>query len=378
MQYRDFGKTGLKVSALGFGTMRLPLYPNTDIIDEEKAINLIHTGIDKGINYIDTAYTYQNGMSEVVVGKALAVNGYRDKAYIATKAPVWEYNCGSDFDRYLNEQLQKLQTDHIDFYLLHSLDANLWDNKVIKYNVLEHLLNAKRDGRVKYIGFSFNDDINMFKWICDYWEEWDFCQIHLNYIDEEYQAGLKGLKHAVKRGMAVNIMEPLKGGYLANVPAQTQKVFDEICAGPVEIAMQYLWDKEGVGCVLSDMGSFNHLEENLGYAEISGIGMLSGKRVVAIKKAQLTVQQKKIVPCDGCNICGRCPHHVKIFRNFEAINKLYIHDNLELAQDYYKGSVALVGGEATACVGCRWCESVCPKHIEISHWMKKVHEILKV
>lgn len=375
MRYRDFGKTGIKVSALGFGTMRLPVYPGTNEIDESLSIQLIRKAIDSGINYIDTAYSYFNGMSEVITGKALS-EGYRDKVYLATKSPVWAINSEYDFDRYLDEQLNRLHTDHIDFYLLHSLDADLWDNRVIRYNVLHHLLKAKRCGKVRYIGFSFNDDINMFKWICDYWDEWDFCQIHLNYIDEEYQAGLKGLKYAKDKGLAVNIMEPLRNGYLANVPKTTQVVFEEICAKPVEIAMQYLWDKEGVSCVLSDMGCYEDLEENLSYANVSSIGMLSGKRIMGIKKAQQTYIQARTVPCNGCNFCGRCPQHVQIARNFNALNKYSVYNDLELAKDYYNGSVALIGGAATDCIGCRWCESICPEHIEISSWMKKIPEIL--
>jgi hypothetical protein len=377
MQYREFGKTGLKVSALGFGTMRLPTYQGTSFIDEPLSINLIRYAIDNGVNYIDTAYSYQDGMAESVTGQAL-LDGYRDKVFLATKAPVWEYNNEDDFDVILNEQLRRLNTDHIDFYMLHSLDANLWDNKVIKHNVLKHLYNAKCDGRVKYIGFTFNDDFDMFKWIVDYWNEWDFCQIHLNYIDEEYQAGLKGLDYARNRGLAVNIMEPLRNGYLAKVPKNTQTVFDEICADPIELAMHYLWDKEGVSCVLSDMSTFDHINDNIRFADISSIGMLSGRRIVAIKKAQLTYLNKKLIPCNGCNKCGRCPQHVQIARNIEAINKKYIHNNLELAQEFYNGSVSLIGGEATACTSCRWCESACPKHIEISQWMKKLPEILEL
>ncbi|MDD6645370.1 MAG: aldo/keto reductase [Oscillospiraceae bacterium] len=375
MQYRNFGNTGERVSALGFGTMRLPVYPNSNTIDEEYSKQLIRYAIDNGVNYIDTAYSYNDGVAERVTGDAL-LEGYRDKVYLATKAPVWLYENEGDFDKYLNIQLDRLHTDHIDFYLLHSLDANHWDNKVIKYNVLNSLLRAKQQGKVKYIGFSFNDDFDMFKWICDYWNEWDFCQIHLNYIDEEYQAGLKGLEYAKAKGMGVNIMEPLRNGYLANVPPMTRVVFDEICAEPVEIAMQYLWDKEGVSCVLSDMGSYDNINQNLSYAKVSSIGMLSGKRVVAIKKAQQTFFALRKIDCNSCYKCNRCPQHVAIPRNFDAINKLYIHSDPEVAKDYYRGSVALIGGEATACIDCKWCESVCPQHIEISSWMKKLPQLL--
>ena len=377
MQYRDFGKTGIKVSALGFGTMRLPVYEGTDFIDENKAISLLRYAVDQGVNYIDTAYSYQDGQAESVTGKALR-DGYRSKVYLATKAPVWEYQSERDFDIILNTQMRRLGTNHIDFYMLHSLNADFWDNKVIRYNVLQSLYRAKCDGRIGYIGFSFNDNFDMFKWIVDYWDKWDFCQIHLNYIDEEYQAGLKGLDYAKKRGLAVNIMEPLKNGYLANVPRRTRVVYDEICADPIEIALHYLWDKEGVSCVLSDMSELEHIKYNINSANVSSIGMLSGKRIMAIKKAQLTYINSRLVPCDGCNKCSKCPQKVEISKNLDAINKKYIYNDLELARDFYKGSVALVGGAATACNGCRWCESVCPKYIEISKWMKKLPEILEI
>lgn len=376
VQYRNFGNTGIKVSALGFGTMRLPMFPNSNTIDQEKSIELIRYAIDNGVNYIDTAYSYQDGQAEIVTGKALK-NGYRSKVYLASKAPVWEYNNEYDFDRILAEQMRRMNVNQIDFYMLHSLDANFWDNKVLKYNVLEHLYKAKRDGRIRYIGFSFNDDFDMFKWICDYWEHWDFCQIHLNYIDEEYQAGLRGLEYAKEKGMAVNIMEPLRSGYLANVPKSTQIVFDEICAKPVEIAMQYLWDKEGVSCVLSDMGSFEHINQNIEYAKVSSIGMLSGKRIMAIKKAQQTYINSRMIHCNGCYKCNRCPQHVMIPRNLEAINKIGIHSSVKVAKEFYDGSVALVGGSATDCTNCKWCESICPQHINISHWMRKLPELIK-
>lgn len=377
MRYREFGKTGIRVSALGFGTMRLPVIENTDTVDREKAISLMRYAVDNGVNYIDTAYSYQNGQSEKVTGEALR-DGYRDKVYLATKAPVWEYNSEWDFDRILDEQLKRLNTDHIDMYSLHSLNADLWDNKVVRFNVLDHLFRAKQDGRIKYIGFSFNDNFDMFKWIIDYWGNWDFCQIHLNYIDEDYQAGIRGLKYAQNKGIAVNIMEPLKNGYLANVPRRTQRVFDEICADPIEIAFCYLWDKEGVGCVLSDMNEREHIDYNIRVANVSSIGMLSGKRIMAIKKAQLTYLNSKLVPCNGCNKCGRCPQKVEIAKSLDAINKKYIYSDLKLAQDFYKGSVALVGGDVSACNNCRWCESVCPQHIEISKWMHKLPEILEL
>ena len=202
MQYRDFGRTGLKVSALGFGAMRLPTKdnePSSPNIIEEEAIKLIRYAIDYGVNYVDTAYPYHGKQSDVVVGKALK-DGYREKVFLATKSPVPMLKEEGDFDRILDEQLKKLQTDHIDFYLLHSLRRDKWNDVVLKFDILSKLEKAKAQGKIKYIGFSFHDSIELFKEIVDYYPKWDFCQIQLNYIDINHQAGMEGLKYAASKG----------------------------------------------------------------------------------------------------------------------------------------------------------------------------------
>ena len=217
MQYRKFGSLDWGGSALGFGCMRLPVLNNdSGEIDEREATRMVRHAIDSGLNYIDTAYPYHRENSERFVGRVLQ-DGYREKVRLATKLPIWKVNEAEDFDHILDEQLSKLQTDHIDFYLLHGLGNERW-SKVRDMGIREWLLKARESGRIRHIGFSFHDELPVFKEIVDSFEEWDFCQIQYNYIDIENQAGTEGLKYAAGRGMAVVVMEPLLGGRIVNPP----------------------------------------------------------------------------------------------------------------------------------------------------------------
>jgi len=266
MQYRSFGRLDWKASALGFGCMRLPtsdgerLSPN---ILEDEAIRMIRRAIDSGVNYLDTAYPYHGGQSEVVVGKALQ-DGYREKVRLATKLPVWMVESAADFDRLLNEQLAKLQTSYIDFYLLHALSHSRWQDIVLKHDLLTRAEAALADGRIRHLGFSFHDEYEAFEEIVNGSDLWSFCQIQYNYMDTENQAGVRGLKLAADKGLAVVVMEPLMGGRLADPPKDILEVMDRFPARrtPVEWALEWLWVQPEVSVVLSGMSTMTQVEEN--------------------------------------------------------------------------------------------------------------------
>ena len=271
MKYRKFGSTGLEVSALGFGCMRLPIHEDKTI-DEEKAIAMIRHAIDSGVNYVDTAYPYHQGTSELVVGKALK-DGYREKTYLADKLPVWLIEKEEDFDKYLDEQLEKLGTDHIDFYLLHALSRERFEERVKKFNLTKKMEEAKAAGKIRYLGFSFHDSLDVFKEIVDYYH-WDFCQIQYNYINTNYQAGTEGLKYAASKGLGVVVMEPLLGGKLANLAEHVAEVVPDK-KSQVEYALDFLWDQPEVSLLLSGMTEPEQVEQNLEYASRSEIAMVT-------------------------------------------------------------------------------------------------------
>lgn len=371
MQYREFGKTGVKVSPIGFGMMRLPS-DNEGNVNEAEAIRIVREAIDNGLNYVDTAFNYHGGNSEKITGKAL-LDGYRDKVYLATKAPVWMFKGPEDFDSILEKQLSRLQTDHIDMYLLHSLNAISFEKKVLRYGVLDKIKAARDAGKIKYIGFSFHDKLDVFKKICDSFD-WDFCQIQLNYIDTKYQAGLEGLKYAADKGLAVSIMEPLRGGYLANVPDAVQKVFDGTGKSAVEWGLDYLWNRPEVSVVLSGMGSEEQIKQNIEFASRSHAGMFSQADEKVIEKAQEIFASYDTIPCTGCSYCLPCPKGVGIPYNFVVYNNYQTNNNYEQEKERYKSWVTMFGKQASECVSCRTCESICPQHIKISDELKKVAE----
>ena len=245
MKYRVLGKTGAEVSVLGFGCMRLPVLEN-EAIDESEAIRIIRKGIDNGINYLDTAFGYHNGQSEILVGKALK-DGYRNKAYLATKLPLWSVNCEDDVERIFNEQLSKLDTDYIDFYLLHAVNKESWETKVLKFDILPKLEKKLAEGKIKHLGFSFHDDLDVFKKIIDSYDGFEFCQIQFNYIDTDYQAGIEGLEYAASKGLGVIVMEPLLGGKLANPHDKIKELLGEN-KSPVEWALDFVWNRPEVAC----------------------------------------------------------------------------------------------------------------------------------
>ena len=367
MKTRKFGNTGLEPSILGFGMMRLKRTPDNQI-DEAWAIETLHRAIDRGLTYVDTAYTYPD--SERVTGLCLK-DGYREKVTLASKMPTQLLTCEDDFEKLLDEQLQRLQTDHIDVYLLHAMDRTRWENYVVKYHVLEHMERAKAAGKIRHIGFSFHDTLDNFQMMLDAYDKWEFCQIQLNYLDVNYQAGLEGLRMAHERGLAVVIMEPLRGGRLANVPESVAKLLPH---SPVESALDFLWNREEVNVVLSGMNEDEQVEQNLSFAERAEIGMLSDDQVQAILKAGDEMRRYISIPCTACHYCDACPREIAIPDIFNIYNQLQVDGDSAHAKKEY---AALGIHRADACVHCGTCEAQCPQQIEIISQLAKLHKSLK-
>jgi len=380
MKYRKFGNLDFKVSALGFGAMRLPtdgdIYNSNRLssnIVEDEAIRMIRYAIDQGVNYIDTAYPYHQGSSEIVTGKALK-DGYRDKVKLATKSPVFLIKKAEDFNRYLDEQLKKLQTGCIDFYLLHALSRDKWENTVKKLDILDYAESAKQAGKIKHLGFSFHDNLDAFIEIVDGYDKWEFCQIQYNYMDIEYQAGTKGLKYAAKKGLPIIVMEPLLGGRLANPPQEVLEIIKKSGKNysPANLALQWLWDQKEVSVVLSGMSNIEQVKDNLISAEHSGIGVLDQKDLDTIELIRKKYNQRAIIPCTKCGYCMPCPNSVDIPKNFALYNDAVIHDDLKSVSEKYNNFFDK-NKRADACIQCRICEEKCPQNIPISEWMLKIH-----
>ena len=374
MKYRNFGKTGIKVPALGMGCMRLPVIDgDMNRIDEEKAIKLIRQAIDGGVTYVDTAWGYHGGNSEPLVAKALA-DGYREKVQLATKLPVWLVKEPGDLDKYLNAQLERLNTDHFDFYLMHALNQKSWTT--IKENgVFEFIPKIKKDGRAKLVGFSFHDKYEVFEDITTSYD-WDFCQIQYNLLDEDYQAGLKGLKLAAGKGMGIIIMEPLRGGGLThNIPDNIRSEWDKLRPKrtPADWSLNWLWDQKDVGILLSGMNEPEHVEENIKSASHSGIGTLSEKNKTQLMKIRDMYHDRIIINCTQCAYCMPCPHGVDIPGNFRFLNQGSMLNDWTEAKRLFDLLLPEVK-RASNCIACGACLEKCPQQLPIPQTMEMVVE----
>ena len=364
MQYRKFGNTGRDVSILGFGMMRMKRNEAGNY-DEQWSIDTLRYAIDNGLNYVDTAYAY--GDSERITGLALQ-DGYREKVTLASKIPLDMMKEEADFERILNEELERLQTDHIDAYLLHAMSRKRWDAYMEQFHIIDHLEKAKADGKIRYIGFSFHDDLSAFQYILDGYDKWDFCQIQLNYLDTNYQAGLEGLRLAHERGLAVVIMEPLRGGRLADVPEDVAALLPK---APVETALDYLWNLPEVTVVLSGMSELEQVEQNLCYASRASAGMLTEEEIANIHTAGDKMRTLLSIPCTGCNYCNVCPQNVAIPEIFAAVNQYQVDGHSAKVRKIF---AELGERNAAACIGCGACEKKCPQHIAIPEELAKQHK----
>ncbi len=369
-----------KVSALGFGCMRLPkkrflFWKRPDV---DAAVKLIRHGIDQGINYIDTAWGYMSGKSEKIVGKALK-DGYREKVHLVTKLPTWKIKSQDDFEKYMHKQLDRLQEDHLDIYLFHALNKERFE-KIKELNLIEKMEQAKEDGFIDYIGFSFHDTFQVFREIVDYYD-WDSCLVQHNYYDENFQATYEGIKYAADQGMAVAIMEPLRGGSLVDPDPEAKAVMEkaENRRSPVEWALQYLWNKPEISVVLSGMGSTKMVDENCTYADRSGVDILSEEDQKTIQKIAQIYRDKIIVPCTTCGYCleeDGCPENLNIPENFAALNRYsQTGDKSKFQKQFDK--MDKNERSASYCVECGSCLERCPQNINIPEELKKVNGVFK-
>jgi predicted aldo/keto reductase-like oxidoreductase len=340
---------------------------------------MIRYAIDHGVNYVDTAWSYHDGESEIVTGQALK-NGYREKVMLATKNPTWLINKPEDWDYYLDEQLKKLQTEHIDFYLQHSLSADSW-SRFKKFGIWNKVMDAKKAGKIKYFGFSFHDEYEVFSDILDTYD-WDFCQIQFNYLDTDYQAGLKGLARAKSKNIGVIVMEPLRGGRLATgLPDDLVERMNAypVKRSPVEWALRFVANQPAVSTVLSGMSTFEQVEDNLRICSAPDItpDNMSPDELSFLSGLAAEWKSKKMINCTGCSYCMPCPQGVDIPGCFSIYN--YRHsanaDAEEISGSNYK-ALSDKNNSAVNCAECGACEKACPQHIPVITTLKLLHNEL--
>jgi hypothetical protein len=374
MLYRKMNKVKSDLSILGFGCMRLPVTKDGNI-DEKQATEMIRFAIDHGVNYVDTAYPYHNGESEPFLGRALQ-GGYREKVKLATKLPSWLIKSRADMDHYLDEQLKRLQTDHIDFYLVHGLMRPFWEN-LRSLGVTDFLDDAIADRRIRYAGFSFHDELELFKEIVDSYD-WSFCQIQYNFMDEKNQAGTEGLRYAADNGLGIVIMEPLRGGMLTKDIPSINDIWRKatVQRSLSEWALRWVWNHPEVTVVLSGMSSFEQVQQNVAYAESGLANSLSQEELNLFGEAEIEYKKRIKVPCTGCRYCMPCSSNVSIPECFEMYNQGCMFDAPEVANANYDivlgGMLTGRSGFASQCQECGDCEEKCPQGIPIREHLKKV------
>ncbi len=374
MEYREFGKTGLKPSLLGFGCMRFPTKINEEgnrVIDQKEAEKMLDYAYNHGVTYFDTAYPYHNGESEVVLGNAMK-KYQRDTFLVATKLPMWKLEKTEDVRDTFFTQLKRLNMDYVDFYLLHALNRNTFQ-KAKDIKALEEVIKLKEEGYIRHIGFSFHDDYEVFEQIINYYDNWEFCQIQYNYMDTDIQAGDKGRELCIKKGIPLVIMEPIKGGNLASFSEDVEKVFKDYNkdASIASWALRYVGSVEPVRVILSGMSTYDQVLDNIN--TFASFRKLNGEEYKVIQNAKTLIKSKIKIGCTGCSYCIPCPRGVKIPTNFSLWNNysMYGNNNFKWSYQHLEENE-----KASACVKCGKCETLCPQHLKIRDNLVLVNEDL--
>ncbi len=375
MQYRN-DKYGNKISVLGYGCMRFT--KTAGVIDMDKAEKELMAAYEMGINYYDTAYIY--GGSEAAIGKIFEKNGIREKINIATKLPHYLMNSLESIEKCFQEELSRLRTDYIDYYLMHMLnDVKTWE-KLVDMGILDWIREKKESGAIRQIGFSYHGNTESFCKVVDAYD-WDFCQIQYNYLDEHAQAGRKGLNHAAAKGIPVIIMEPLRGGKLVNnLPEKAKKLFAEYPKeySPAEWAFRWLWNQPEVTCVLSGMNSMEMLEENVRVASECQVGELTEGDDALLAQIVEAINSKMKVGCTGCGYCMPCPMNVDIPGAFAAYNVSSVDGKQEAWYEHLRSSIFRKDATSISnCIGCGKCEKHCPQGIKIREELKNAQKVLE-
>ncbi len=360
MDYRNFEKLGISTSLLGFGCMRFPLDQEGNI-DEERSKEMLDTAYRAGVNYYDTAYVYHGGKSEEFTGKILDQYD-RSSYYLATKLPIWDVHSVEDAKRIFEEQLTRLNKSYIDFYLLHSFNRESFD-RMVKLGILDFMEQLKEEGRIRYLGFSFHDEYSAFEYIIAY-RDWDFCQIQLNYMDTELQAGIKGYQLATNLGVPIIVMEPVKGGSISKLPMEAVPVFDAIHPGktPASWAIRWVASLPNVKVILSGMSDMEQVKDNLD--TLSTFKPLQDKEYQAINTVAQILRNRVKNGCTGCSYCMPCPAGVDIPRSFQLWNDYGRYENRGEMKWQWTCNFD-EDKKAKNCIECGLCEEACPQKLHI-------------
>lgn len=372
MEKRKMEKLGAEVSLLGFGCMRFPTNAEGKI-DREKAEAMMDKAIAAGVNYIDTAYPYHGGESELFVGEVLKKYD-RDSYYLATKLPLWAVHSLEDVDKLFNEQLSKLQTDYVDFYLMHAMGGSKW-REMVQMGVVERLEELKAEGKIRYLGFSFHDSYEAFEEIINA-RDWDFCQIQLNYMDVNEQAGMKGYKLTEEKQIPLVIMEPIKGGMLANYGGDIANVFHAMDkdASFASFALRWVGSLPNVKVVLSGMSTMEQVDDNL--KTFGDFKPMSEEELATVDKVVEILNNRVQNGCTGCSYCMPCPAGVNIPKNFRIWNTYHMYQNYNAVK--WNWETEMQDSErANKCIECGMCESICPQALQIREDLKRVMEDLE-